>query len=436
MPVSTLIPPNCDVFVVRLMMIPLDPGALEITGIKVTMFGSCLEEILFPIQTHPFHKLRFKNGQPICQPESDLRFKPVTDTKKAKSTPAPSWKFKIVPVQPMLEINENSLGYHKAVRLFQGEKSVMTMKIRNISSVKVNYAFIKVSEIISGSDSDKNFYDSNVYQPSIRACYLLDDQDSPRSSVESMKLSNISNFTKIGVVSALPLSRNIAPGEEILLTFGLYGKRDCTGCKILLNYGFVGENVSNETTLLTRELEFQLTMTVVPALALENFDMIPTRGLLQDMPSAAIYEKEGMESVENGILDHELFSPRLSTTQDKTTTKTSIFLLTFDIRNDWEEPFKLEIDIYNDSELQNPTTSTTAILHSGVTKRIILPISKIMLTKDEYSKPLPALPGKQFVVSDSGPDEFINRALFWYRQELIGGLEKRGKLVMRWKFVR
>jgi hypothetical protein len=82
-----------------------------------------------------------------------------------------------------------------------------------------------------------------------------------------------------------------------------------------------------------------------------------------------------------------------------------------------------------------PTASTTTIVHAGVTKRVILPISKIDIDKNASSQPIPTLPGKQFLVSENSAEEGLNRALFWYRESLIGGLEHRGKLIVRWAFV-
>ena len=51
--------------------------------------------------------------------------------------------------------------------------------------------------------------------------------------------------------------------------------------------------------------------------------------------------------------------------------------------------------------------------------------------------PIPTPPGKQFIIK-TGPkySEGISRALFWYREELIGGLNSRGRIVMKWNCVK
>lgn len=74
------------------------------------------------------------------------------------------------------------------------------------------------------------------------------------------------------------------------------------------------------------------------------------------------------------------------------------------------------------------------ILHAGVTKRIILLISRIELSRYATQQPIPTPAGKQFVVgkSDQTISEGFSRALFWYREELIGGLLRRGRVVIRW----
>lgn len=48
--------------------------------------------------------------------------------------------------------------------------------------------------------------------------------------------------------------------------------------------------------------------------------------------------------------------------------------------------------------------------------------------------PVPTPIGKQFIATnDSHLGETVRRALFWYREELFGGLEKQGRIVAHWK---
>ena len=431
MPVSTLVPSRCDSFVVRLMIIPLEAGTMEITGVKVSMFGGSLHEVIAPIQSHPFFKTRFKDIDTLRQQtEQELRGKPFLPLKKSKQAVSQlSWRFKAVKEQPVLEIIENSLGMHKAVSLFQGEKSSMTVRMRNVGSVAVNYALIKITDIMNDS-YDKSGYEGSVYQASVCAFYLAESLGGPENT-----FTKVSHFTKIGPAAPINLTNPILPGEEQTLKIGVYGKLDCVGGLIQINYGHVEESGTVTSVLYTRCIEFQVIMNVVQALTIENIDMIPTRGLQQDSQLAAVDETSPIENFSSENEDKELYSPRLSTTIDATNSNVLNFLLTFDIKNEWDEPFKVDIDIYNDPDYEYPTTSTTTMVLSGVTKRVILPIAKLKLTYQDYSKPLPVLAGKQFTLTELNPEELLRRTLFWYRQLLIGGLDSRGKVVLTWKFV-
>jgi hypothetical protein len=194
-----------------------------------------------------------------------------------------------------------------------------------------------------------------------------------------------------------------------------------------LNYGNVQD--SPDGSFYTREINIPFLLTVVHALSFRNVDVLNSIQSRQDDVRSPIAVAERASSVEDIMLN-----PRFSSTKNSTESRENMFLLTFDIYNEWDEPFKVVFEIFNDEEDTSPTESSTTIIHAGVTKRIILPISKIQLTKEMIQKPIPTAPGKQFVVTRSSQlyPEGLARALFWHKEELVGGLDRRGRLVMRW----
>lgn len=120
------------------------------------------------------------------------------------------------------------------------------------------------------------------------------------------------------------------------------------------------------------------------------------------------------------------------------------FIFTFDISNESIEPLKVKFDIYDGQKIKLilddisdlPESSCTTVIHTGVTKRIILPIKKIELLKSVAEKPIPTPPWKQFIASkNSVLGETLRRALFWYRETIIGNFETRGRIVATWSCV-
>lgn len=64
--------------------------------------------------------------------------------------------------------------------------------------------------------------------------------------------------------------------------------------------------------------------------------------------------------------------------------------------------------------------------------RIILRIKKILLPAAVTSKPIPTLSDRQFVVNKStmtSDEEFMQRELFWYREELLKVVQGRWREV-------
>jgi hypothetical protein len=76
------------------------------------------------------------------------------------------------------------------------------------------------------------------------------------------------------------------------------------------------------------------------------------------------------------------------------------------------------------------------MIHAGVTKRIILYVKKIIISKELTDKPIPTPAWKQFIASQNSViGETKRRALFWYREALIGALSVRGRIVANWSCV-
>jgi hypothetical protein len=59
-------------------------------------------------------------------------------------------------------------------------------------------------------------------------------------------------------------------------------------------------------------------------------------------------------------------------------------------------------------------------------------VKKLDLSVDAISNPIPIPQGKQFIVGQSPIGETMRRALFWFREALIGGTILKGRIEANW----
>ncbi|KAJ3273986.1 hypothetical protein HDV01_003656 [Terramyces sp. JEL0728] len=414
--ISTLIPAETKSHVVRLCCVPSEPGKLEVTGIDVKMLGGCIEETLHPLQQFLGNPEKYtKDGKLKKQKEQDRFGKKElaflsTGGKKAASEKLPAWSLpiEIIKPQPVLELLDTTLGSHQAITLYEGERFQ-------------DHVLPSTTE-----DNIDSVYETEVYQKSIKAFYPLDEVQQPFATEPYPKNSIVSHMTKVGHLEPVKVKISLAPGEQHTIHLGVFGKKDCTGGTIRLSYGSIGKD--QKDTFFTRELVVPFLLTVVNALQFRNADILyHTNSSSYEPVDALLTPNERSISVEEMMMN-----PRLSTSVEADGDNNS-FLLTFDIRNEWDEPFKVTFDIFDDEEATNPKSSSTTILHANVTKRIILPVNRLILSREHVQKAIPTPPGKQFIVGQStAVPEGQHRALFWYREAIIGGLSCRGRLVIRW----
>ncbi|KAJ3364330.1 hypothetical protein HDU91_002648 [Kappamyces sp. JEL0680] len=291
---------------------------------------------------------------------------------------------------------------------------------------------MRIQDTMATRDSDESPYESEVYQKSIRAFYPLSQCSFP-SDLDATT-GAIGQMTYLGELKPIQLDVCLAPGEQTVVSLGVFGKKFCSGGMVQISYGHVAS--SSDSLFCTRELSIPFLLTVVQALSFKNADLLHFAAA---SASDAISSPSVMAVTERSLSVEEIMmNPRLSTTIETADSESNTFLMTFDFHNAWDEPFKVTFEIYNgnsrllttDQDTLTPTSSSTTLLHAGVTKRIILPIARFFLPKSTIQRAVPTPSGKQFVVSKNlrAVPEGLRRALFWYKEHLIGGLETRGRL--------
>ncbi|KAF9929847.1 hypothetical protein FBU30_001160 [Linnemannia zychae] len=114
--------------------------------------------------------------------------------------------------------------------------------------------------------------------------------------------------------------------------------------------------------------------------------------------------------------------------------KNEYCLLTLDVRNVWTVPVEVAMLVDDSEEGEgldvNRLIKSTTVIQPGSTQRIILPIRRMVLSTEQLATPIPTLSNKQFVVSRgsslSSEEQAKERALFWFREELLK------RVVARW----
>lgn len=263
----------------------------------------------------------------------------------------------VISAQPILELLETSLGSHQAITLFEGERSSLSFTIRNIGSIPINYIFMRIVDTVVPAQTEENAYETEVYQKSIRAFFPIKAHSA--SSILSADVGAISQMTFIGELQPIKLDEVLQPGDQTSISLGVFGKRNCTGGQVQISYGNVSEAGSKEL-FFTRELSVSFLLTVVPALSFRNPDTLHYSATsTPNVSPSLVAVTERSLSVEEIMMN-----PRLSTTMNESNDENNTFILTFDLRNEWDEPFKVTFDIYN-GELVRKFELLTKLIRSA-----------------------------------------------------------------------
>jgi tetratricopeptide (TPR) repeat protein len=225
--ISTLIPAESTSHTVRLLCVPNAEGVVEITGVTARMIGGCLEEFLVPLEQYKSDPTLFtKDGVFRKQLEQQKYGTPKASQQR---TPVESSKWTlpihVIPPQPTLELLETSLGSQKAITLFEGERSSISFTIRNVGNTPINYLFMRIQEQ-RWTRENEDSYEADVYLSSVKAFYPLVDELPEVPVALSADQGLVTKMTFCGELSPLKLDTSLAPGEQLVIQLGVFGKRD------------------------------------------------------------------------------------------------------------------------------------------------------------------------------------------------------------------
>ncbi|KAJ3404106.1 hypothetical protein HDV05_007358 [Chytridiales sp. JEL 0842] len=468
-PTSLKIPAATRSYKLRLSGIPHSNGFLKIHGCIVRLFGGCLEETIFPIQKalESPTKARDKDGKRRKQEERERFGKKALQggAGVGDAVPQTIWSIpvSVVKPQPLLDVTKSHSVGLGALMVFEGERTSFKLTLENIGKVRVSYIRLSIVENYSpdapvdpaeGIESAEVVYERDVHRHSIRAFWLGNwgHGNATRGVGGLVGADDLSVQRSVGgevrdtIVERLEYV--LECGERMDLEIGVFGKKWCSGATVVIDYGDVAVSTEEEHYYV-RQLTVPILMTVQPAMEIQNWDILPLRGplsttsvldfwsqsaRLSDSETGSVTEEvppilQKALSLEDMFVDHFKSEQTLERDAD-------YFIVTFDIRNVWQQPLEVEFDVYSDSDSSKPETTIKMIVYPNLTKRIILPVHRITMTDTECNEPIPMPSWKQFVLSRSeklSPDQHkIRRSIFWMKEFLIGGLKHSGRVVGRW----
>ncbi|KAK3829976.1 MAG: TRAPP II complex [Linnemannia gamsii] len=446
-PTSTMIPAQTTVSI-KVAGIPKGPGELVIRGCWVQILH-CSEEEFFV--TNPRTGSVTPSDPKAAQAASDamLRVKKryaifsyrlESFTLKKADEVAVEPKFStvtVIPMQPLLKISSTSLQ-HGSVMLFEGERTVVRLTLENIGAVPVDFVTLTFSDTTSQMAIGNNSHyghgnNSGGGELSAEDAYELE---------LFLKKTNVFSWSR-------EVECHIPVGGSREIKVELLGKRGCSSGMVQLDYAYLNrpndEDAEESKVFVTRQLFTQVLTTVYKTVESLNLDIL----YLQSHGSRTINKRlssnfskvDKRQSVEqllskargDAVLPGEQIEAAISR-RVALGNKNEYCLLTLDVRNVWTVPVEVAMLVDDSEEGEGLDVSrlikSTTVIQPGSTQRIILPVRRMVLSTEQLATPIPTLSNKQFVLARgaalSSEDQAKERALFWFREELLK------RVVARW----
>ncbi len=230
----------------------------------------------------------------------------------------------------------------------------------------------------------------------------------------------------------------ILPGQTTILELDVLGKVGCTSGTILLSYGFTARDVVKQTKVFhTRQLFVDVSFSVHHALVVHDLEVLRLRALPEEAAQSGHGRTASVVQLgrRGAALDKRL-EDRLREVQEGEEC-----LVVVEVTNEYGKPFEAKFERTQDGKpglaggRSAPAGELTDMwaaaddyfqvrqrLEPSATVRMLVPVERIRLTREEVERPIPSLSERQFVVSKvkkSEVEERKVRELFWYRQELL-----------------
>jgi len=369
-----LLPAQARHFALQLTGMPLEPGELDIRGIKVQTIGG-IEEELQPaadLPPRPEEERERLLGKANLAAIPTLSSRQVSSASQFAST-KPALRITVLPQQPILECTDSSLGTQNILTLFEGEEATFTLTVVNAGRAAMDSLVVTFkdeyepsSTTKDGPEAPEDIYEREVHEKSIRAFHLAGSDSGKRQL----------------------LKEPLVPGSSRTISVSCLGRRRCIGTTVVVEYSGPRPDPAEYHT---RILVIPVILTVLKAVEAVAIAALPYADLTGD--------------------------------PDAREKKRTHFLLAIDVKNAASEAFRVQI---------GRNTEPQAI-QGGAIKRFYLPFPR--KTPDLEPRAIPASEGQfvltrvlQFSPAESG----LRSKLFWYREQLFGGLHTTAEVHAEW----
>ncbi|KAK4519974.1 uncharacterized protein ATC70_010218 [Mucor velutinosus] len=442
------IPANATMHV-PLMGTPEETGTLIIRGCLIQIIGFAEQEFLVDNEV--------KKSPEDTSNDSFIKIKrtglDAIKTNRTRETlgdtsPITFYNLNVIDDQPLLKIKSTSL-LHGAVMLYEGEVTHITIELENIGNIAVDFITLSFTDstttntLMNPELTPEDQYELELYTKGTRV-FSWEGTSEKRSN------------DLIGKKIWLP------QGASTTIKINVYGKRDCHGGTIQIDYGYLDRTVEKiqslqstqndataapATMFYTRQLYLNVLITVYQNIEPFNWDVAylrhstPAPKETLDLAFDHLRTiKEVMEAEERGISSTSLSQQQpiedlLLVTRNielKNQERNEYCLITLDVRNRWTTPF--DVDFVVNSKTKDDDSSDMDELAShltvqpGSTSRVILPLKRLFLSPDVCRQEIPSFdPNKQFVVSQgpkvSKEQRQARLQMFWYREELLNRIK-------------
>lgn len=400
--IHVLVPPRA-VHTLRLPLVPLNTGTLQILGLHVRLWGAEPCDLFVPPSIAAIKDNLPRQVGLAARPAAVLvqhvvHTRPANEAELVKTLEphrAEPLTCRILPQLPRIRASFPELG-PSALVLQHGQETRVRVRLCNTSAVPVNFVRFEFEDSWQPSARDailqRGLLPADVHELEWQLLHapvisLDNDPEHPESSL------------------AIP------PHASMDARFLIRARCDCHWARIRVWYGNTDGNMPSKATLRLRSVTLTLPLSVEPSIDLSSLDVQPIeRDVAERLAALMLRRSDGNER-------------QPSSAPEAYGMTSSCALVAMDLYNHSAWPLSVCLDV---QAAEHVSLRTHHTLTPGTTSRITFPFSQRHLTKEALSAPIPQLSPRQFVVSQTPHSEtqvVQNKAQFWVREALLRSLD-------------
>ncbi|KAK2748108.1 hypothetical protein FQN57_001231 [Myotisia sp. PD_48] len=418
-----------------IILVPAEEGVLTITGCEIKV--KCCRSRHFPIFRKIWKPATIGSKLKRTGLASKFAHRPLswasTSSREVALPPntglvAETLKINVIKAQPTVEMESSSL-LQSAIMVLEGETAAVNITLCNVSNYPTDLLLF-------------TFQDSTASQ--LQAALTNKDNlptDIYEIEFQMLKRPAVRWRSDVGP-GHMP---TLGPGESKSFTVEIFGKPGLNSAAVQIDYGCVGMTGSQlPESFHTRQITIPLAITVNASLHISRCDILPFSrhfGWSDDAMQSDDTSKEGGDSelVNRSVITYQrsvLKTPQVSKAlaQLSATDEGSNYcLLLIDLRNSWPNPLIASLTLNEFTGKDESDTAPTYFqevsgqIQPGHVSRFALAIPRVYFDNPHQTIPvLNPANRRQFVVSANKLNhlvELANREAFWFREELLKGLQ-------------